>query len=171
MLDWLLVTTVGNWRFARAAMAFAIVSAGFVGHASGVEPISISVAAALAYDDNQPVLKFEMRNLAKSPLEMYESNLPWGIQISTRLYAFELDAEQTQLEEALYIDDPGPNEIVLKPGAVLHGNIFLEWRFPSLLEVTKTHDVIVFWTYLPRSVNQVRGERFGGWVMVPRSTE
>jgi len=112
-----------------------------------------------------------MQNLGKSPLEMYESHLPWGIRITTKLYAFKLNSEQTQLEEDLYIDDPGPSTIVIEPGAVLHGAISLEWRFSSLREAIKTHDVIVFWTYVPKTKEFVPGERFGGWVVVPKDAE
>lgn len=158
-------------RFLFAALAAAIWLVGLGNLAYSAEPFVVSVTAVLGKTGSDPALKFEMRNLGHAPLELHESYLPWGIQTSTKLYAFKLDAEQTQLEEALYVDDPGPNTIFLQPDAVLRGEISLAWRFPSLREAIKTRDVIVFWTYLSTNAEHVRGERFGGWVVVSKNAE
>src|SRR5262249_35617243 len=129
---------------------------------------SVDVAAHLSGERGLPSIEFSLTNTGSSSLDMYKSDLPWGIRSSTLLIAVQLNAERSSVPEALYIDDPGPTTVTLRPGQTFTGQINLVDRFPQFLKALTETDVVVFWTYVPTRIDGTDGARFGGFIHIPR---
>jgi hypothetical protein len=139
--------------------------------ATAAAPPEISVTAALDSTSLQePKIVFTLVNNAQLPVEIYESDLPWGIQASLSLTVFRLYAIGTTSEVEPYylIDDPGPGTVVVAPGATLTGHVNLTERFAGLEGPRRTSDLLVRWYYAPMNANMEVGKPSGGWVVIPR---
>jgi hypothetical protein len=114
------------------------------------------------------VLHVTLRNMQSTSVELYKGDLPWGTRHALMLVAVTNDTEAKRIDEALYIDDPGPGQVVLKPRGELSGAIDLIRRFPTLPEVLKAHEVIVFWSYRPQQTNGTAVQRISGAVVLKK---
>ena len=115
-------------------------------------------------------LKFFLVNNSDQPVRIYEASLPWGIRTSLTLLLLPEGFEQSPLSASQAIDDPGPRIMVIAPHSETSGDVDLNDRFPDLGKVTKTRDVLAFWSYQPRAVDDARGAReFGGALLANQS--
>jgi hypothetical protein len=66
--------------------------------------------------------------------------------------------------------DPTPAELMLAPGASEIGNVKLEDVYPELLAELRVgrRDVVLFWTYQMRLIDDRLSERVGGWLLLPK---
>ncbi len=113
-------------------------------------------------------LDLTVRNAQSIPVELNKADLPWGTRHALMLVAVTNDTEAKRLDEALFIDDPGPGQVVLKPLGELTGSVDLLRRFPTLLELLKTHEVIVFWSYRPQQTNGTELQQISGAVILKK---
>ncbi len=113
-------------------------------------------------------LEFTLRNSGTVPLDFFASDLPWGIQHSFMLVPVTNDPEARRIAEALYVDDPRQGQVTIRPGDQLSGIVDLSRRFPSLAELLKTREVIVFWSFQPTQVNGTQMHRTSGTVVLPK---
>jgi hypothetical protein len=58
-------------------------------------------------------------------------------------------------------------EISIKPGETLEGDIPLRERFPELKGALEHTEVILFWVYEMRGKGRDSGERHVGWLSIP----
>jgi hypothetical protein len=113
-------------------------------------------------------LNVTVRNTQSIPVELNKADLPWGTRHALMLVAVTNDTEATRVDEALFIDDPGPGQVVLKPLGELSGSVDLLRRFPTLLGLLKTHEVIVFWSYRPQQTNGTQLQQISGAVILKK---
>lgn len=117
---------------------------------------------------NEWKLDIQLEYYGKEQVTIYRSNLPWGIRYSLLLVPIVLDPIKTRLEESQYIDDPGPEQLILNPGDKLSGTVKLLNRFPDLGKVAQERDVIIFWSYQFRSIEGQVFQRLSGAVIIPK---
>jgi hypothetical protein len=113
-------------------------------------------------------LELTLRNPGLVPLDLFAADVPWGTRQSLMLVPVTNDRETRRIDEALYIDDPKPGQVSVKAGGQLSGIVDLSRRFPTLLEVLKTREVIVFWSFQPTPVNGTPLDRTSGAVVLPK---
>jgi hypothetical protein len=111
-------------------------------------------------------LQFKLINTGRRPLKLFKSYLPWGILDSIILVAVTNDASVTRIDEALYIDDPGPETITIAPSKEVTGTVDLVKRFPNLLKMLHDHSVIVFWSYQTTSVDGGQSNRVSNSILL-----
>lgn len=130
---------------------------------------SIPVGVQVEAKPEKPVLlHVTLRSSAEVPVTLLESKLPWGSRYSMVLIA--VTTEGKCLEKELYIDDPSPERISLKPNEALSGDIDLEKIFRGLDDALKKSDVNLFWAYeAPKELGIARWS--GGWVLIPQQTK
>jgi hypothetical protein len=116
------------------------------------------------------VLDLRLTSHLDKPVEVYEANLPWGNWYSMMLIAavYENGAGTEVLDHPGPIDDPGPTQMTIKPGEVLTGRVGLSRHFPDLDRIIESHDVIVTWNYLLRSVDGKAFARQSGSFVLPK---
>jgi hypothetical protein len=113
-------------------------------------------------------LEFTLRNSGSVPLEFFASDLPWGTRHSLMLVPVTNDPEARRIEEVLYIDDPKPGQVTIKPGEQSSGTVDLLRRLPSLPKFLKTREVIMFWSFQPTQLNGRQMRRTSGAVVLPK---
>jgi len=118
--------------------------------------------------ENDCNLIISIKSKLQDSLSIYQSDLPWGSRYSMIIIVAKLDASGTVLDQSLYIDDPSPNVVTMKYGESLTGKISLKTRFHDILTVLKTKQVIIFWSYQLKSLNNKSTERLGGWLIIPK---
>lgn len=139
------------------------------GWAMAGEPSYIRISVSPAkLPSNDWQLEIHLEYYGKDQVAIYRSNLPWGIRDSLLLVPIVLDPIKTRLEEAQYIDDPRPEQLILNPGDKLSGTVRLLNRFPDLGKVAQERDVIIFWSYQLRPIEGQAFQRLSGAVMIPR---
>lgn len=114
-------------------------------------------------------LDIEMKLKLRDAVSLYKAALPWGSRYSMIIIAAKLNASAEQLEQRLFIDDPGPTIITIKPGELLSGKISLRKRFPSIYDAAKKNDLIIFWSYGLKDINNASLGRVGGWLILPQT--
>lgn len=133
-------------------------------------PPAVAVTAQLAQRPDWPALRLTLKSVDKRPLETAPSALPWGGRYSMILVAIGSDSTGEVLESPLSSADPLEEEpVTLKPRQTIEGEIDLRARFPTLDEVLKTQDVIVFWSYRFPAKGLGVSRRAGGWALIPRA--
>lgn len=120
---------------------------------------------------NKYILDVKLKNTGRAPLVVYRGSLPWASRHSLLLIAVRANVTHDALEERLVIDDPGPEQLEIKPGETLTGEILLDERFPDLPSAVRKNDVIIFWSYQLKPLNTAPLERMGGWLLIPKSPQ
>lgn len=116
-----------------------------------------------------PARKLEMRltNQSPEPITVFRHSLPWSSAYSALVVAVKTDAVGTVLDRSTPVDDPVAGTLTIQPDETLTGQIDLERRFPSLSDVLKERDVIVFWSHQLQTVDGDPLPRTGGWALLP----
>lgn len=114
-------------------------------------------------------LKLTLTNASDAPLVLYRHSLPWVGNSSILLLAVKADRLGTVLEKKLPVDDPGPEQVTIAPGATMSGTISLSDRFPDFDNAIRDRDVIAFWSYECTPVQGPPLPRVSGAVLFPRS--
>ena len=117
-----------------------------------------------------PEIVFTLVNNAPTPVEIYESDLPWGIQASLSLTVFRLYATGTsgEVEPYYQIDDPGAGAVFVAPGAQFTGRVDLTERCAGIEGPKRTSDLLVKWYCVPMNADMVAGAPSWGWFVIPR---
>lgn len=113
-------------------------------------------------------LKVTLANRSANPLTIYQHALPWVGWYSMLLIAVKTDVAGSVIEKTLPIDDPGPARTTIEPDEALEGEISLVLRFPTFLEDLKDRDILVFWSYQFKAIDDVPLPRVGGYVLIPK---
>jgi hypothetical protein len=92
-------------------------------------------------------LRMTLTNTGKREIEIYRSDLPWGIKSSIVLVLVPNTPDPEMIKPALYIDDPGPDLVSIGSSQTVSGSIDLQHRFPDLAKALSRRDVLVFWSY------------------------
>lgn len=136
------------------------------GVASGLK--DVIVTAEFSGSGSNEYLSFEVKNSSESDIEIYKSSLPWGNLYSATLIVCLANMDQTELKRVFYFDDPPPGSTTIKGRSEVTGQLDLGRIFPSLHESRRKDDVLVFWSYVLKSVDGKTSDRFGGMVVVPK---
>jgi hypothetical protein len=109
-------------------------------------------------------LRATLTSGAAATVKINRSDLPWGNRYSMVFAAARPNGEAVDL--MLPVDDPGPNEISVKQGEVLTGDIDLQ-RVIRDMNALKKSDVLLFWAYKsPAALHIPRWS--GGLVVIPQ---
>jgi hypothetical protein len=158
----------------RIAMSLVLLFSGSFAHCDEHSLSDIKVTAVAAKTATGAwQLSFSMINNSDHPVRIFEANLPWGVRTSLTLLLVPAGIDQTPLAASHYIDDPGPQVIVIAAHSEVAGTVNLDDRCPGLGKVNGKHDVLAFWSYELPSADGVRGQRtFGGALLTAhRRTE
>jgi hypothetical protein len=113
-------------------------------------------------------LKFDLKYSGKAPIEIYESDLPWGNYHSVVLVAAKLNSAEVLIPEIAPIDDPGPGRIEIRPGESLSGTIRVDRRFKRFLPTVAKTNLIVFWSYELTPISAPSFQRLSGALVIPK---
>lgn len=128
-------------------MASAVVAWGSSA-AFGAETGAIELQGSIAQcSPSTVVLAMRLKNVSSETMELYKSDLPWGIQSSLILGVATNTSDPRLIKPVFFIDDPGPSLILIRASEVTSGDIDLLRRFPNLSKELRTRDLIVFWSY------------------------
>ena len=135
------VKKVQNWLIALVLSSLSACST--------TKPLSRSGNPIEASLESSHIVKITLNNAGRTTIKMSESELPWVGRYSCWFKAFEDDLQGSPLEEAFPPSDRAITEpvIILKPGETMTGRVDIEDRFPTLVEVLKSENVVLFWRY------------------------
>jgi hypothetical protein len=109
-------------------------------------------------------LRVTLTSGAATTATIYHAELPWGIRDSMIFSAVRPNGESIDL--IFPTDDPGPNEISIKPREALTGEIDLRYVIRDM-NVLKKSDVLLFWAYkAPDALHLPHWT--GGLVVIPK---
>lgn len=130
-------------------------------------PIALQVTSS-ARRLIRPTLEIAISNSRATSIKLYSADLPWATRHSLLLVAMTNDSQQSRIDEALYVDDPGPGYTVIGPKDTKTGSIDLTRRFPDLSKVRRESEVIIFWSYQAKLVTGEQTRRVSGAVVLPK---
>jgi hypothetical protein len=109
-------------------------------------------------------LRVTLTSGAATTVTIYHAELPWGIRHSMIFSALRPNGEPIDL--IFPTDDPGGNEVSIKPRETLVGEIDLRHVIQDL-NVLKKSDVLLFWAY--KSPDALHLPHWaGGLVVIPK---
>lgn len=114
----------------------------------------------------QPTLRVSLKNTGNQPLTIDRSALPWGNRYSITILAAPANAQPLGL--VFPIDDPGFDEVTVKPGESLTGTIRLTLFFRDVGMAVEKASLTVLWSYQLRTVDGKLSQRIAGHVTVPQ---
>jgi hypothetical protein len=118
------------------------------------------------------LLRMTATNDTQEPIYINEVWLPWGhLYTMTLVAVFAADpiSRGRTIERILMESNPVGSSVTIRPGESRVGDVRLDQQFPDLKSVLARTEVILFWSYVPRSSPGAReGPRTGGWLLLPR---
>jgi hypothetical protein len=130
----------------------------------------IFVTASLKEQVNQDYhLRIKMQNQSNKKVVFAQGLMPWSETIWNRLIliAVEIEPNQRLIPRANYLRNP-VGKIEIEPRQEILGDISLTRAFPSLKEVLRRSDVLIFWSHQLPKQNGVVFKRSGGWVYIEK---
>jgi hypothetical protein len=118
--------------------------------------------------DEQCIINLKLSNTSGSNLELFTDSLPWVGLYSMVLVVANSSPVLDPVPHPFFLVNAIWGFTTINPGESLEGEIRLAWRFPDLVEMLKTRDMILFWAYQPTTANQTRGKWVGGWLLLPK---
>jgi hypothetical protein len=116
-------------------------------------------------DQQHLALHVTVSSRASSVVTFGKWKLPWGNANSMILVA--VTGNKAYIDRNLFIDDPTPEQVSLKPNESLSGDVSLEKAFTGLDAALKKSDVHLFWAYeAPEELHIPRWS--GGWILIPQ---
>jgi hypothetical protein len=154
----------------RVLLCLGLICLAFVGTSGGAEmPPSITVHATVETGQSDDLnLKLSITNVSNRSITLFKSDLPWATRHALLVVPVTADQKASRLEEALYVDDPGPGSTTLAPSQELSGRVQLKRRFPGLSAALEHTDVILFWSYQTELSNKEKTNRVSGAVLIPQ---
>lgn len=114
---------------------------------------------------SEDYLRVIFKNVSSKTLQMFRSNLPWGIISSMIVVAVRQKGRGEAVEKAVPpINDPGFDPVAIRPGQTLIGEINLEYFIKNLDQERKNGDLLIFWSYEPRFIDGSTVPRISGAV-------
>lgn len=99
---------------------------------------------------------------------LYKASLPWENRYSIVLVAADASPHGATLKKEFLIDDPDSGKVAMVNAQILSGSIDLTDWFPELPDRRSKGDILLFWSYEPKSVKGVRYERISGVLTLPQ---
>jgi hypothetical protein len=93
--------------------------------------------------------------------------LPWATRHSLLVVLVPAGRGREPLPEPLSIEDPITGSATLGAGETAQGTIQLHRRFPALLETLEQREVICFWSYQLKPLQEGPLDRMGGHLVIP----
>ena len=115
------------------------------------------------------LLDIAVTNETAAPLVVSRSGLPWTNSYDLLLTAVCADPVGSVIERSLPVDDPLVGALTVLPGQTVSGEINLTQRFPGLAEARERADVLLYWSWRPRPVNESAGPWSSGWLLLKRT--
>jgi hypothetical protein len=116
-------------------------------------------------------LDFVLTNATHQTIHVARASLPWEARTSLILVLVETRGGGISLRESLILESPIPGDVDVGSFRSLSGSVNLNHRFLTLGDVTRRSDVIVFWTYQLRTVDNVAMTRIGGWFLISKASK
>lgn len=110
------------------------------------------------------VLNVRLTNNTSDQLEMNGSLLPWGNRYSLILVAVRERKPNEQLKQKFFIDDVGPENVLIQPKQSLEGQIDVREFFQDVEAELAKGSVILMWSYHLVTTNKQESSRLAGWV-------
>lgn len=131
-------------------------------------PLAITIETC---SSNNTALCISIQNLRDAELEVALMYLPWLFRPGFVLVLVTARGQEIILER-LPIEDPPIGTIKLRPREKIQGEYSLLERWPSLTNVLKRDDVLVFWSYQFKILGDKSNkfQRQGGWLQLSRDS-
>jgi hypothetical protein len=124
---------------------------------------------------NQASGKYEiivkLKNVSNNALKIYKYDLPWLSRNNMLLVAVMVNSPVEIIKAYSEIADPSIEEIAIMKGETISGRIALNNKFPSIENVLKHNDVIIFWSYAMSLTHGLSKERYGGYLLIEKATK
>ena len=159
------------WRAVCAAMML-----GLAGNAAGAAAPESAAAVKdrlevrLRLAESSPTncaLQVELKNLGTRELNLFPNDLPWATRHSLLVVLVPAGRGREPLPEPLSIEDPVAGSATLGAGETAQGTIQLHRRFPALLDTLAQREVICFWSYQLKPLQEQPLDRIGGHLVIP----
>lgn len=128
--------------------------------------LQLDAAASIEKKNGEHLLRLKLTNRGDE-FECFQSKLPWSHWHSMRVViAWPFDSNALK---AIYpIDDPVTGFIKFKRGETREGTVNLDSRFPDLAKTLKLTDLILFWNFKLKDLDDKKAKRLGGWIHMPK---
>lgn len=130
------------------------------------EPLRINVTAA--YENGKPELQISLTNVSNNAIGMRQADLPWGSRDSLYISAF-ARKRWNALNPVFPEQYPQSVNLTIQPGETLKGSIDLTYYLTMINKYLKNDDVIVFWFYSPKTIDEKTLGEYGDWLVFPRA--
>lgn len=111
--------------------------------ASGASPVELKVSHDGTGQSDLDI-NFTMIYHGSKPIEIYESDLPWG---AVSMQVFMNNGRHTEVQRLGYINDPGPDKLTLLPDHVYRSKVNLAAIFRDIGSLLKKNSITVEWSY------------------------
>jgi hypothetical protein len=99
---------------------------------------------------------------------LYKASLPWENRYAIVLVAADASPHGSTLKKELLIDDPDSGKVAIASTQTLNGSIDLTDWFPELPDRRSKGDILLFWSYEPKSVKGAKYQRISGVLTLPQ---
>ena len=114
-------------------------------------------------------LKVTLANQGDNPISIYPSDLPWSAHEQTLWNeAVRLDNNQSPLLSGGPVINYSAEKLVIRPGKKLSGSVYLNGRFPTLLEDIQNLGVKVNWHCYAKNITVVCPQGKKGYFIIPK---
>lgn len=126
--------------------------------------VDVAVTITPGESEGGTVLNVRLTNNASDQLEVNGSLLPWGNRYSLILVAVRERKPNEQLKQKFFIDDIGPENVLIQPKQSLEGQIDVREFFQDVEAELAKGSVILMWSYQLVTTNKQESGRVAGWV-------
>lgn len=131
-------------------------------------PISIKVEGNLLRG-TEPIVRTKVTNESKAPIILFKSALPSRYGII--LVAVQPAKHGQALENIYLTDDPGSEKVTIPPGQSVEGELLLAHFFKDISSVLSDQDLLLFWSYRLKTIDNRSSKRLGGWFELSKLTK
>ncbi len=144
---------------------------------SGKSPDDMNMKAGLI--DCRTTLKYNssvgyaihisIKNTSESDLVFFRDYLPWRSPLLTTVVAIPLNPSDSPILPIAQLTDPTVNQVTLKPGDLLEGDMILNKYFNKFSQLIAHKEVSIFWSFVLENAESKRFGRYSGFSIISPS--
>jgi hypothetical protein len=131
----------------------------------------LQVEVQLAGVDNSPYLDIRIINLDQQAISLYRNSLPWVDRPGVlKIKAIVVKEGFQEMEEIGRVFNYF-GTVSLSPGEAVEGRVRLSARLVNFASVHLQSEIVLLWSYQPRSPAASSFPSFSGAIIVPRASQ
>jgi hypothetical protein len=151
--------------FALSALMLAVAHEAMAAAIDPLDQLKIEVNLESAKD---ATLRFKLTNTTKIPIAFWKPRLPWGNVNSVAIVVLRPASFYTALKGMRPFDTPLDDEVLIEPGQSVSGIVDVREYAKDLESELRKRDLLVLWSYQPRTRDGVIMRRHTGHVELIR---